>query len=73
MTDDGRDRFRCLTRIATARRARAPENRRGRAPQTFPRRTLARRWLYPRDPNGPYTALELIMETIGGDGLPKIN
>jgi hypothetical protein len=28
-----------------------PESRRGGVPQTFPRRALARRWLYPRVPN----------------------
>jgi hypothetical protein len=69
MTDDGRDRFRCLTRIATARRAR-------------PRQSLRVRLLRPSRPDPgasladypglPMTAVELIMKMIGGDGLPKM-
>jgi hypothetical protein len=65
MTEDGRDRFRCFTRIAAARRAR-------------PRQSLRERFLRPSRPDLgasladypglPETAVELIMKTIGGDG-----
>jgi hypothetical protein len=70
MTDDGRDRFRCLTRIATARRARPRQSSRVRLlrpSQPDPGASLA---VYP---GLPKTAVELIMKTIGGDGLPKMN
>ena len=52
-----------------------PVPRPGESSQTLPRRTLARRWLHPRVPtfDGPYTTLELIKKTIGGNAPPKIN
>jgi hypothetical protein len=70
MTDDGRDRFRCLTRIATARSARPRQSLRERPlrhSQPDPGASLA------DYPGLPWAAVELIMNTIGGDGLPKMN
>jgi hypothetical protein len=70
MPDDGHDLFRALLRsLQRARPRESPRESSSDLVQPDPGASLT---VHPTL-DGPYTATELIMKTIGGDGLAKIN